>query len=166
VDKQNFHRSRLLVLALSPLVLSPVPTGPHWQTSHPAYGFTQVDDHKKELQTATQPERLVVKSCTTQDPQDGTIQAHWRVRGKKQVQEGRLVEALDQSEEWCHPAARPGCIGGEMRGTKVLLAKGLQDRIGSLEVGKRCELAFWSIQDYQEIGYHFGVNLVRSVIRL
>lgn len=43
-------------------------------------------------------------------------------------------------------------------------ALGLQDQIGSLEVGKRCELAFWSIRDYQEIGYHFGVNLIRSVL--
>jgi len=31
-------------------------------------------------------------------------------------------------------------------------------------VGKRCELAFWSISDYHEIGYHFGVNLVQSVL--
>ncbi len=45
-------------------------------------------------------------------------------------------------------------------------ALGLQDRIGSLEVGKRCELALWSIRDYQEIGYHFGVNLVHSVLRI
>ncbi len=45
-------------------------------------------------------------------------------------------------------------------------ALGLQDRIGSLEVGKRCELVLWSIRDYQEIGYHFGVNLVQSVLRL
>jgi len=43
-------------------------------------------------------------------------------------------------------------------------ALALQDQIGSLEVGKRCELAFWSISDYHEIGYHFGVNLVQSVL--
>jgi imidazolonepropionase len=42
-------------------------------------------------------------------------------------------------------------------------ALGLQEQIGSVEVGKRCELALWSIQDYHEIGYHFGVNLVQSV---
>lgn len=42
-------------------------------------------------------------------------------------------------------------------------ALALHDQIGSIEVGKRCELAFWSIRDYREIGYHFGVNLVRSV---
>ena len=40
----------------------------------------------------------------------------------------------------------------------------LQDEIGSLEVGKRCELALWAINDYHEIGYHFGINLVQSVL--
>jgi imidazolonepropionase len=43
-------------------------------------------------------------------------------------------------------------------------ALALQDSIGSIEVGKRCELALWSINDYHEIGYHFGTNLVRSVL--
>lgn len=43
-------------------------------------------------------------------------------------------------------------------------ALALQDSIGSVEVGKRCELAFWSIRDYHEIGYHFGINLVQSVL--
>ncbi len=43
-------------------------------------------------------------------------------------------------------------------------ALALQDSIGSIEVGKRCELAFWSIRDYHEIGYHFGINLVQSVL--
>ena len=42
-------------------------------------------------------------------------------------------------------------------------ALALQDEIGSIEVGKRCELAFWSVRDFREIGYHFGVNLVQSV---
>jgi len=43
-------------------------------------------------------------------------------------------------------------------------ALALQDQIGSIEVGKQCELTFWSIRDYHEIGYHFGVNLVRSIL--
>ncbi len=43
-------------------------------------------------------------------------------------------------------------------------ALALQDSIGSIEVGKKCELALWSINDYHEIGYHFGTNLVRSVL--
>ena len=43
-------------------------------------------------------------------------------------------------------------------------ALGLQEQTGSIEVGKKCELAFWSISDYHEIGYHFGVNLIQSVL--
>ena len=43
-------------------------------------------------------------------------------------------------------------------------ALALQDSIGSIEVGKLCELAFWSIRDFHEIGYHFGINLVQSVL--
>jgi len=43
-------------------------------------------------------------------------------------------------------------------------ALALQDQIGSIEAGKHCELTLWSIQDYHEIGYHFGVNLVHSVL--
>ena len=43
-------------------------------------------------------------------------------------------------------------------------AVALQDFIGSIEVGKLCELALWSISDYHEIGYHFGGNLVQSVL--
>ncbi len=45
-------------------------------------------------------------------------------------------------------------------------ALALDDQIGSIEVGKRCELTFWSITDYHEIGYHFGVNLVQSVLMM
>jgi imidazolonepropionase len=48
-----------------------------------------------------------------------------------------------------------------LNGAKALA---MQDEIGSIEVGKRCELALWSIRDYQEIGYHSGVNLVRSTL--
>lgn len=43
-------------------------------------------------------------------------------------------------------------------------ALALHHSIGSIEVGKQCELALWAINDYHEIGYHFGVNLVRSVL--
>jgi imidazolonepropionase len=43
-------------------------------------------------------------------------------------------------------------------------ALALQNEIGSIEVGKHCELALWSIKDYHEIGYHFGVNLLQSVL--
>ncbi len=43
-------------------------------------------------------------------------------------------------------------------------ALALHNSIGSVEIGKQCELALWAINDYHEIGYHFGVNLVRSVL--
>jgi imidazolonepropionase len=39
-----------------------------------------------------------------------------------------------------------------------------QDHIGSLEVGKRCDLAVLDAHIYQEIPYHFGVSLVRAVV--
>src|SRR5436305_3193898 len=43
-------------------------------------------------------------------------------------------------------------------------ALALHEEIGSIEVGKRCELALWSIRDYHEIGYHFGINLIQSFL--
>jgi imidazolonepropionase len=43
-------------------------------------------------------------------------------------------------------------------------ALAFQDEAGSLEVGKRCDVVFWRIHDYQELGYHFGVNLVDQVL--
>src|SRR5256884_6723435 len=45
-------------------------------------------------------------------------------------------------------------------------ALALEDQIGRLEVAKRCELSLWSIKNYREIGYHFGTNLIRSVLVL
>ena len=52
---------------------------------------------------------------------------------------------------------------GTINGARALA---LQNEIGSIEIGKRCELALWSIRDYHEIGYHFGVNLIQSVLKL
>ncbi len=43
-------------------------------------------------------------------------------------------------------------------------ALALHHETGSVEVGKRCELALWSVSDYHEIGYHFGINLIQSVL--
>ncbi|MBX5449954.1 imidazolonepropionase [Thermogemmatispora sp.] len=50
-----------------------------------------------------------------------------------------------------------------INGAKALA---LEKEIGSIEVGKRCELALWQLEDYREIGYHFGVNLVQSTLTL
>ncbi|HLZ22443.1 MAG TPA: imidazolonepropionase [Ktedonobacterales bacterium] len=41
-------------------------------------------------------------------------------------------------------------------------ALGLQDEIGSLEVGKRCDLSVLNTPDERELAYHFGVNLVAA----
>lgn len=42
----------------------------------------------------------------------------------------------------------------------------LEEEVGSLEPGKRCDLAMLSVPDERELAYHFGVNLVdRTVIR-
>jgi imidazolonepropionase len=52
-------------------------------------------------------------------------------------------------------------IAATINGAQALA---LQDQVGSIEIGKRCELAFWSIQDYREIGYHFGINLLQATL--
>jgi imidazolonepropionase len=67
---------------------------------------------------------------------------------------GLAMSSMDMSLEEALTAAT-------INGARALA---LHDQIGSLEVGKRCELALWSINDYHEIGYHFGINLIRSVL--
>jgi imidazolonepropionase len=39
------------------------------------------------------------------------------------------------------------------------------DRIGSLEPGKQADLLVLSVPDYRQLGYRFGTNLVRQVIK-
>jgi imidazolonepropionase len=42
----------------------------------------------------------------------------------------------------------------------------LEDEVGSLEPGKRCDLAILAARDERELAYHFGVNLVaRTIVR-
>lgn len=42
----------------------------------------------------------------------------------------------------------------------------LEDDVGSLEPGKRCDLAILRVPDERELAYHFGVNLVeRTIVR-
>ena len=39
------------------------------------------------------------------------------------------------------------------------------DRIGSIEPGKQADLLILSVSDYRMLGYRFGTNLVRQVIK-
>ncbi len=39
------------------------------------------------------------------------------------------------------------------------------DRVGTLEPGKQADLVIWDCADYRAIPYHYGVNLVRTVIK-
>ncbi|MFW5713678.1 MAG: amidohydrolase family protein, partial [Brevefilum sp.] len=44
-------------------------------------------------------------------------------------------------------------------------ALNLEDRIGSIEVGKQADLLLLSVEDYRQLGYRFGTNLVAMVIK-
>jgi imidazolonepropionase len=44
-------------------------------------------------------------------------------------------------------------------------AIGRAGRIGSLEVGKQADLLILSVDDYRQLGYRFGTNLVDTVIK-
>jgi len=37
--------------------------------------------------------------------------------------------------------------------------------LGTIAVGKKADLVIWDVPDYREIPYHFGVNLVHTVIK-
>ena len=37
--------------------------------------------------------------------------------------------------------------------------------VGSLEVGKQADIVIWDAPDLDFIAYHFGVNLVKTVIK-
>jgi imidazolonepropionase len=39
------------------------------------------------------------------------------------------------------------------------------DRIGSIEAGKQADLLVLAVPDYRHLGYRFGTNLVRHVIK-
>jgi imidazolonepropionase len=39
----------------------------------------------------------------------------------------------------------------------------MEDRVGSLEVGKQGDVVMWDVLNYQELQYLFGVNHVGKV---
>jgi imidazolonepropionase len=44
-------------------------------------------------------------------------------------------------------------------------AVGAADAVGSLEVGRLCDLVVWEVDDHRAIPYHYGVNLARIVVK-
>ncbi len=44
-------------------------------------------------------------------------------------------------------------------------AIGRGDRVGSLEIGKLGDVLVWQVDDYRQLGYRFGVNLVKHVVK-
>jgi imidazolonepropionase len=44
-------------------------------------------------------------------------------------------------------------------------AIGVQDRVGSLEVGKQADCIILDCPNHQFLPYHFGVNLVKTVVK-
>jgi imidazolonepropionase len=39
------------------------------------------------------------------------------------------------------------------------------NQVGSIEVGKQADLLVLSVPDYRQLGYRFGTNLVKTVIK-
>ncbi len=66
-----------------------------------------------------------------------------------------------------------GCIAMKMSPEEAInaatynasFAVGLNESIGSIEVGKKADMVIFEIDDYRLIPYHFGVNLVKTVIK-
>jgi imidazolonepropionase len=44
-------------------------------------------------------------------------------------------------------------------------AIGRSDKLGRLEVGLQADIVLWNMEDYRELPYHYGVNLVSKVIK-
>jgi imidazolonepropionase len=44
-------------------------------------------------------------------------------------------------------------------------ALGIDDRVGSLEVGKQADLVIWNADNYRQLPYFYGLNLVDRVIK-
>ena len=44
-------------------------------------------------------------------------------------------------------------------------ATGCADRVGSLEPGKQADLLILDVRDYRHLGYRFGTNLVKTVVK-
>jgi imidazolonepropionase len=60
-----------------------------------------------------------------------------------------------------HLTAEEAIRGATLHGARALR---MDDRVGSLEVGKFCDFAVFSVDDYRSIPYEYAMNLVESVV--
>lgn len=81
----------------------------------------------------------------------------------------------------CNPGSSPttsmplvmnlACISMRLTPAEALVAAtmnaacaiGMEEKVGSLEVGKQADVVMWNVSNYQELQYLFGVNHVGSV---
>ena len=57
--------------------------------------------------------------------------------------------------------AEEAVLAATIHGARALR---MEDRVGSLEVGKFCDLAVYSVDDYRTIPYRYATNLVDTVV--
>ncbi len=60
-----------------------------------------------------------------------------------------------------HATLEEALLAATLGGARAL---GMQDEVGSLEPGKRCDLLVLTGADERELAYHFGVNLVERTV--
>lgn len=98
-------------------------------------------------------------------------------QGRKMVDEGVAVAISTD----CNPGSSPttsmplvmnlACISMRLTPAEALVAAtmnaacaiGMEEKVGSLEVGKQGDVVMWDIGNYQELQYLFGVNHVDKV---
>jgi len=97
--------------------------------------------------------------------------------GRKMIDEGVAVAISTD----CNPGSSPttsmplvmnlACISMRLTPAEALTAAtynaayaiNRQEQVGSIEVGKQADIVLWSVKNYQELQYLFGVNHVRTV---
>ncbi|GAB4321536.1 MAG: imidazolonepropionase [Candidatus Zixiibacteriota bacterium] len=70
-------------------------------------------------------------------------------------------------------AMNQACVMYKMTPAETLVAATLNaahavrraHQIGTLAIGKQCDIVIWDVSDFREIAYHYGVNLVHTVVK-
>lgn len=98
---------------------------------------------------------------------------------RKMIESGLLVAiSTDFNPGSCMTESMPiimslACIKMRLLPSETIMAATLnaamaidrQNFIGSLEVGKKADIVIWDMPNYLHLPYHFGVNLVHTVIK-